>query len=96
METLAAAKGAVSPLNLVHDNGSEKKVNLIVDSRIDQLKDGMAMPLNRARATFFYGPVTPVLSHYSSPDNSVRLCCHPGSNGLTVYMTVCWFSHGRE
>jgi hypothetical protein len=41
METLAAAKGAVSPLNLVHDNGSEKKVNLIVDSRIDQLKDGM-------------------------------------------------------
>lgn len=42
MDTLAAAKGAVSPLNLVHDDGPEKKINLIVDANIDALRSGMA------------------------------------------------------
>ena len=39
-DTLAALKGAVSPLNLIHDQG-KGKVNLILDDRIAQLAQGM-------------------------------------------------------
>lgn len=39
-ESLAALKGAVSPLNLIHDEGP-KKVNLIVDANIPLLDKGL-------------------------------------------------------
>lgn len=40
MDCLAAPKGAVSPLNLVHDEEA-KKVDLIVDAKIGDLKGGV-------------------------------------------------------